>query len=163
MSGDLVHTGSDNARRSPDQAPVGHEGRDEYREHNRKTIAEFRQQHGRAPEPHEVVLYEDVGWNGGHLAGTEFDGPGEYINMVPMLETLNQRQAGSTFLDNYRALEEHWGDLLSRTPKPKLSVQVEMDYPSSGKKTPDYIRVQYWVDGVPADPLVYKNVPPRKR
>jgi hypothetical protein len=161
MEGELVHTGSDDARRSPDQGPVGHEGRDEYREHNKKTIEEFRNQHGRDPLPHEVVLFEDVGWNGGHLAGTEFDGPGEYINMVPMLEDLNQRQAGTTLANNFRALEEHWGDLLSQTPKPKLDVQIDMSYPD-GKKTPTKIRVQYWVDGVPEPPLVYKNIPPRK-
>lgn len=162
MTGDLVHTGSDSARRSPDQGPVGHEGRDEYRAHNQQVVKEFEEAHGRPPEPHEVQLYEDVGWNGGHLAGTEFDGPGEYINMVPMLETLNQHQPGSTLADNFRALEEHWGDVLARDPKPKLTVQVEMDYPD-GKKTPTSIHVQYWIDGVPEDPLVYNNIPPRRR
>ncbi|WNV89513.1 DNA/RNA non-specific endonuclease [Umezawaea sp. Da 62-37] len=161
MTGDLVHTGSDSARRSPDQGPVGHEGRDEYRAHNQQVAKDFEDRHGRPPEPHEVRLYEDVGWNGGHLAGTEFDGPGEYVNMVPMLESLNQHQPGSTLADNFRALEEHWGDVLSRDPKPKLTVQVEMDYPD-GKKTPDSIHVQYWIDGVPEDPLVYNNIPPRR-
>ncbi|HUQ54490.1 DNA/RNA non-specific endonuclease [Lentzea sp.] len=159
MDGELVHTGSDDARRSPDQGPVGHEGRDEYKDINSEIVDNFRQTHGRDPLPGEVQLFEDVGWNGGHLAGTEFDGPGEYINMVPMLESLNQRQAGTTIADNFRALEEHWGDILSRDPKPKLDVSIEMDYPD-GRKAPTMIGVQYWVDGVLQPAVTYKNVPP---
>ena len=38
-----------------------------------------------------------------------------------------------------------------------------MDYLTTGGKVPDYIAAQCWVDGVPTDPLVYKNVPPRVR
>ncbi len=162
MQGELVHTGSDDTRRSPDQGPVGREGRDEYRAHNRQVVAEFEAQHGRAPTPQEVVLYEDVGWNGGHLAGTEFDGPGEYVNMVPMLENLNQFQAGSTLADNFRAMEVHWGEVLERDPKPTLTVQVEMEY-SPGKKTPTTIHVQHWIDGQAAALVDYDNVPPRRR
>ncbi|MEU4767759.1 DNA/RNA non-specific endonuclease [Actinosynnema sp. NPDC023794] len=161
--GDLVLSGSDDHRRSPDQAPVGHEGRDEYREHNRETIERFQDEHGRPPEHHEAVLYEDVGWDGGHLFGTQFDGPGEYINMVPMLESLNRHQGGSHFVSNYRALEDKFVSILrSSDPPPKLSVSVAVDYPPGGK-APNKITVEYRVDGMQPKTLIYRNVPPRLR
>ncbi len=97
VEGQLHYTGSDDARRmGTDQSQVGSLGKAEYEEVNQNIIDDFTAQHGRPPEPNEVLLFSDVEWNGGHLIATAMGGPGERINMVSMLESLNKAQKGST-------------------------------------------------------------------
>ncbi|MEY9211664.1 DNA/RNA non-specific endonuclease [Thermobifida halotolerans] len=147
--------------RGPDQTPIGHEGRDEYRDLNQETLRQFEEKYGRTPQSGEVPLYENARWNGGHLVGTQFNGPGERINMVPMLEAINQAKIpNANHVNNFYRLEEHWADLLRRQPPPKIHVKINCIY-SSDMKSPRTIRVDYSVDGIPADPVrLPMNAPP---
>ncbi|UGT58281.1 DNA/RNA non-specific endonuclease [Nocardia asteroides] len=161
--GRLEHTGSDNHRRGPDQTPIGNDGPREYRRINSETVAEFKRLLGREPTPQEVFLFEIVSFNGGHLFGTEFDGPGEAINMVPMLELLNQSQPDTTPEDNWRRLEILWEDILSRQPPPTVNARIDLQYdPNDPASTaPRFLEVTYTVDGVQVPPFRYNNMPPR--
>ncbi|MEU6580758.1 alpha/beta hydrolase [Nocardia sp. NPDC046763] len=154
---------SDTARRGPDQTRIGHDGQNEYGVINKQTIKEFEELFGRKPSLAEVVLFKTVAFNGGHLFGTEFGGPGEAINMVPMLESLNQDPGNTTPLDNWRKLEGHWEHLLEQDPPPTLNVKISLDYdPHSPEiSSPMYIDVEYAVDGTLVDTLSFKNIPPR--
>ncbi|RAY13170.1 hypothetical protein DPM19_22025 [Actinomadura craniellae] len=109
--------------------------------------------------PNDLVLYEDVRWNGGHLFGTESGGAGERFNMVPMLEKLNQGQRNTDHLTNYRRLEEHWRALLKSGKKVYATIDVEY---RPGTSAPQSITVEYSIDGVLQDPITYENVPPRR-
>jgi hypothetical protein len=111
--------------------------------------------------PHEVKLYQDVNWNGGHLVGTAFGGPGERLNLVSMLETLNQSQKGASLLNNYRKLEEYFIAVLDRPHPPRIDVAIKADY-LPGRKTPTEVTVEYTFDGQVQNKLVYPNLPPLK-
>lgn len=163
--GKLDLFGSDEGRRGPDQTPIGHVGGKEYAAINKDIIDQFTAQFGRTPSLSEVILYAAVTFDGGHLFGTEFGGPGEAINMVPMLTSLNQDPGETTPLDNWRKLEGHWEHLLGQDPPPVLHVRIDLDYDphSPNMKTPAYIDVEYLVDGVLVDTLSFKNIPPRRQ
>ncbi|WP_216915025.1 DNA/RNA non-specific endonuclease, partial [Nocardia noduli] len=161
--GRLEHTGSDRRRRGPDQTGIGRYGQQEYARINAETEAEFKRIFGRDPSPEEVVLFAAVAFNGGHLFGTEFDGPGEAINMVPMLESINQGQTGATPTDSWRRMEEVWVEILSRQPPPQVNVRIDLTFDPNDpeSKTPKSIEVTYVVDGTTLPPLPFGNVPPR--
>ncbi|RKS74727.1 hypothetical protein BZB76_3244 [Actinomadura pelletieri DSM 43383] len=63
------------------------------------------------PLEHEVKLYHRVSWNGGHLIGTAFGGPGERIKLVGTLEKFDQAQKGTPPLNDYRKPESYFGYL----------------------------------------------------
>lgn len=164
-TGTLELDGSDKNRRGPDQTPIGRDGEREYREINRLTLEEYERKFGREPTPDEVLLFRDVRFQGGHLFGTEFGGPGESVNMVPMLEMLNQNKAlGGAVFDNWRLLEKHWEGLLQQRSAPKVDVSIKLEYDphDPGSTTPKYIRVGYSVNGTLAAKYRYRNIPPRK-
>ena len=82
---------------------------------------------------------------GGHLIGTQFDGPGDGINLVPQNWELN-RGAGSP----WRAMESAWADALSDTPPKSVTVNMRLEYPSSGSNLPnrpDRFVVEWEIDG----------------
>ncbi|WP_040804512.1 alpha/beta hydrolase [Nocardia concava] len=162
--GRLELTGSDEGRRGPDQTPIGHAGEKEYAKINKQTIEDFKEIFDREPSITEAILFETVRFNGGHLFGTEFGGPGEALNMVPMLESLNQDPGNTTPLDNWRKLEGHWEHLLAQDPPPTLNVKISLDYDphSPDISAPMYIDVEYAVDGTLVDTLSFKNIPPRQ-
>ncbi|WP_278261850.1 DNA/RNA non-specific endonuclease [Nocardia sp. AG03] len=162
--GRLEHTVSNDLRRGPDQSPIGRDGPREYRRINAETVAEFKREFGREPTPQEAFLYEIVSFNGGHLFGTEFDGPGEAINMVPMLELLNQSQSNTTPTDNWRRLEMLWEDILSREPPPTVNARIDLQYDPNDpdSRAPKFLEVTYTVDGVTIPPFRYDNMPPRR-
>ncbi|MFE3696649.1 alpha/beta hydrolase [Nocardia tengchongensis] len=155
---------SDAGRRGPDQTPIGHHGEKQYAGINKQTIEDFKELFDREPSITEAILFEAVRFNGGHLFGTEFGGPGEAINMVPMLESLNQDPGNTTPLENWRKLEGHWEHLLAQDPPPKLNVKISLDYdPHSPEMTaPMYIDVEFAVGGTFVDALTFKNIPPRQ-
>jgi hypothetical protein len=158
VQGELRHVGSDDSRRmTSDQRKIGWEGRNEYRQHNQQAIEDFKLEHGRDPLPGEIRLYEDVNWNGGHFLGTEYGGAGERLNVTPMLEALNQAQKGTGHLTNFRRLEIHWNGLLEQGKS--VFVEIEAKF-VPGAKSPRFIKVTYWVDGVKKRPIIYVNRPP---
>ncbi|MDQ3989326.1 MAG: DNA/RNA non-specific endonuclease [Actinomycetota bacterium] len=91
-------------------------------------------------------------YDGGHLAGTKFLGPGERINLIPMLSDIN-RGAGDTF----NALEREWRSILARNPDAEISVDIRPRY-LDDDRVPDRVVVQYSIDGVKFRPKVFKNV-----
>ncbi|GAA4229890.1 hypothetical protein GCM10022254_23370 [Actinomadura meridiana] len=160
VEGELHHPGSDDARRmATDQSSAGKEGGTEYERLNKEIIDNFVDEHNRLPMSHEVDLYHDVRWNGGHLIGTAFGGPGERINLVSMLEKLNKAQKGTSLLNNYRKLESYFIAILDRSQPPRLEINIRADY-LPGRKVPHEIIVEYALDGQITNKLVYPNVPP---
>jgi hypothetical protein len=142
-----------------DQSHVGSLGKAEYEEVNQKIIDDFTAQHGRPPEPNEVLLFSDVKWNGGHLIATAMGGPGERINMVSMLESLNKAQIGGTPLNNFRSLEQAFEELLDRPDPHKVNLVIDMDYPP-GRQTPTQIHLNFEINDYFNDKISYDNVPP---
>ncbi|TYB43614.1 DNA/RNA non-specific endonuclease [Actinomadura chibensis] len=157
--GQLHHPGSDDARRmTTDQRNAGYEGAAEYRKLNQQILDNFEAEHGRLPMAHEVQLYHDVKWNGGHLIGTALGGPGERINLVAMLEKLNQAQKGTTPLNNYRKMEEYLIAILDRPHPPRVHFAIQAHYPGGGR-VPTEISIRYKVDDLPARTITYDNMP----
>ena len=77
----------------------------------------------RWPEPGEVPQYQKVEFQGGHLLGTQFFGPGELLNMPPMRFDINQNRSNIAFSDrlseelgtidgSFYNLERSWRGLL---------------------------------------------------
>jgi DNA/RNA non-specific endonuclease len=91
------------------------------------------------------------GYEGGHLAGTKHLGPGERINLIPMLEQVN-RGAG----DSFARLEEKWRARLARDPSAKIEVDIRAHY-SGATTVPDRIVVRYSIDGIERR-KVFENV-----
>ncbi|MDA0564902.1 DNA/RNA non-specific endonuclease [Streptomonospora sp. S1-112] len=162
-----------NARNDTQQRAIGWEGRDYYRVYNEYLTEQFTARHGRPPNPGELPLYEDVEWNGGHMAGaSEFGGGGERLNVVPMLETVNQKRTHLPGIDgSFRRLEEEWVRLLRQDPKPEIKVRITNVYdPNMPTLTapngrvlhppPTDIFVEWEVNGVRYPrPLRYPNIP----
>jgi hypothetical protein len=139
--GNLRLTGSDDDyRMGTDQKETGHEGRDYYNDRTQRTV------------------YETSQWDGGHLFGTQFGGAGEYVNMVPMLRSLNQNR-GTSLADNFFKLETHLKEQLEAGKQVSVRMVVEYD-PTT--EMPTQLVVDYKVDGVPQRET-YENVPPRRR
>ncbi|RFS85503.1 hypothetical protein D0T12_10755 [Actinomadura spongiicola] len=159
VEGDLHYPGSEDARRmASDQRNAGYEGSDEYRRLNKQITDNFEAEHGRPPLEHEVKLYHRVNWNGGHLIGTAFGGPGERINLVGMLEKLNQAQKGTTPLNNYRKLESYFIALLDGTKPPRIRIAIEVDY-LANSRVPTGIAVIHKVGNLPLRRIAYDNMP----
>ncbi|MES0834655.1 DNA/RNA non-specific endonuclease [Nocardiopsis tropica] len=158
VEGDLENTGSNNNRRHPDQGRIGNEGAEEYRDLNDDNDASPND-----PQNPEFRA-ENADWNGGHLIGTQFFGAGERLNLVPMLENLNQsKSATDTHRDNYYKLEEEWARLTQKDPatglpKAQVSVKIRVEY-AADMTTPNRIRVDYSIDGVPQKPVRLSNIP----
>ncbi|MFD3683933.1 hypothetical protein ACFWTE_03800 [Nocardiopsis sp. NPDC058631] len=59
-------------------------------------------------------VYDGSSWQGGHvIASNFFAGPGERINIIPMLKSLNHPGGSATFADNWGRLEYLWHGILS--------------------------------------------------
>lgn len=86
--------------RNNEQTAIGHEGRNYFNEYNELDDAEY--------------VYDDSTWQGGHfIASNLFGGPGERINIIPMLRSLNHTGGGATFNENWARLEYLWHGILS--------------------------------------------------
>ena len=90
---------------------------------NEKHQKDFFETEGRWPEPGEVPQYQKVEFQGGHLFGTQFFGPGELLNMPPMRFDINQNRTNTAFSDrlseelgtidgSFYNLERSWRGLL---------------------------------------------------
>ncbi|PWV48553.1 hypothetical protein BDW27_110106 [Nocardiopsis sp. L17-MgMaSL7] len=86
---------------------------------NEQLEAKFELDHGRKPNPGEVPLWDRPQWNGGHIFGSsEFRGPGERLNQVPMLDIVNQeRKTLPGIQGSFRRAEWTWHGLLSKDTK----------------------------------------------
>lgn len=78
---------------------------------------------------------------GGHLIGSQFDGAGEQINLVPMTSDLN--------LSKWATMENNWRNLLSQTPPKKVKIEIEIIYDPANplSKRPSGFKVKEFVDG----------------
>ncbi|MGQ0777601.1 MAG: DNA/RNA non-specific endonuclease [Pseudonocardiales bacterium] len=92
------------------------------------------------------------GYEGGHLAGTKFLGPGERINLVPMLREIN-RGAGDTF----SALEREWRNILARDPTAQIAIDVRPQF-RGDSQVPSRIVVNWKFDGVQQRRRIFENV-----
>ena len=102
-------------RNGKEQARINAMGRRYFELLNEQLEATFRAENdGRAPGPGELKLWESVQWNGGHVFGSsEFRGPGERLNQMVMLDTVNQERAVRPGIQgSYRRVEWVWDGLL---------------------------------------------------
>ncbi|WP_103062878.1 DNA/RNA non-specific endonuclease [Actinomyces qiguomingii] len=63
------------------------------------------------------------GYDGGHLAGAEYGGPPEDINVVPMLEERN-RGISDTYAESFKALE----DEIAKNPDAYRNIDIRIEY-----------------------------------
>lgn len=90
----------------------------------------------------------------------DFGGPGERINIVPMLETVNQSrirfpgEGGS-----YRNLEKLWNNILEKYPSPEIYFREENIF-GERVNTPKQIVVNWWLNGKAQKQEIYYNEPP---
>ncbi|MDE3719945.1 DNA/RNA non-specific endonuclease [Nocardiopsis sp. N85] len=87
--------------RNNEQTPIGHEGRNYFSEYNKRDDTEYK--------------YDEASWQGGHLvASNMFGGPGERINIIPMLKSLNHPGQSRDFYENWGRLEYLWNGILKK-------------------------------------------------
>jgi len=99
------------------------------------TRARNQTQQGKAVDLKDGVKEQD---DAGHLFASEFNGPGEQINYLPMRSNVNR--AGG----EWRKLEIEWENAL----KAGKEVKVEMKFLFGGNsKRPEFFQVNYWIDG----------------
>jgi DNA/RNA non-specific endonuclease len=77
---------------------------------------------------------------GGHLIGSQFDGAGEQINLVPMKKSINQHPG------SYAAMEQQWANVFNNGGT-VTNVRMELIY-SGASKRPIQINVKAVVNGV---------------
>ncbi|GGK40267.1 toxin glutamine deamidase domain-containing protein [Nocardia camponoti] len=150
------------SRRGPGQGPVGHVGQREYAEINQRIRDTFVAENGREPSEAEVVLYQIVSFDGGHLFATQFLGPGEELNMVSQLMTLNRRIGENRTVDDcWRVLEQSIAEALSRVPPPQADFHISLEYDPDrpDMRTPTAIEGLLLLDGVELYHNHYVNVP----
>ncbi|WP_160051655.1 DNA/RNA non-specific endonuclease [Nocardiopsis sp. FR26] len=104
--------------------------------------------------------YHKTDWDGGHFIGTGFGGSGHRLNLYAQLRELNQQITGGTPETNFFALEREWRAALDAGQA--VRVDFEADYGDRGE-VPTAIKVKYWIDGEPQEPITYHNQPDVKR
>ncbi|MBC6129368.1 hypothetical protein HCA00_11180 [Listeria booriae] len=78
--------------------------------------------------------------DGGHLIGSQFNGPGDIDNLVAQNKQIN-RSGGEWY-----SMEQEWARALKETPPKKVTVKIEPSY--SGKSLrPDLFLVEYQIEG----------------
>ena len=77
--------------------------------------------------------------HGGHLIASQFEGPGEAINIVAMDRTLN----GSS--GEWYKMEQEWANALKEGKK--VEVKIEVFYKNSKDKRPSEFKISYTIDG----------------
>ncbi len=93
-----------------------------------------------------------LGYDGGHMLGTDFGGGGEYVNVKAQLEQVN-RGSGDSFFN----LENEWRRILADDPDAQIAVDVRHSYPP-GSTVPEFTVVDYSVNGGPTIRKIYDNV-----
>ena len=77
--------------------------------------------------------------HGGHLIASQFEGPGEAINIVAMNKTLN----GSS--GEWYKMEQEWAKHLKQGKK--VEVKIEVIYKNPIDKRPSEFKISYTIDG----------------
>lgn len=78
--------------------------------------------------------------DGGHLIGSQFNGPGDIDNLVAQNSQIN-RSGGKWY-----SMEQEWASALTEVPPKKVSVKIEPLY-SGGSLRPDAFYVKYSIEG----------------
>ena len=87
----------------------------------------------------EAELWEGLD-DGGHLIGTQFNGPGDLDNVIAMNREIN-RSGGAWY-----NMEQEWANALKEVPPRKVTVDIQPVY--SGKSLrPDAFNVIYEIEG----------------
>lgn len=87
----------------------------------------------------EAELWEGLD-DGGHLIGTQFNGPGDLDNVIAMNREIN-RSGGAWY-----NMEQEWASALKEVPPRKVMVDIKPVY--SGKSLrPDSFKVIYEIEG----------------
>ena len=87
----------------------------------------------------EAELWEGLD-DGGHLIGTQFNGPGDLDNVIAMNREIN-RSGGAWY-----NMEQEWASALKEVPPRKVTVDIKPVY--SGKSLrPDSFDVTYKIEG----------------
>jgi hypothetical protein len=107
--------------------------------------------------------FPKVRFAGGHIFAKQFGGPGEKINIVPMLDDLNLAGAGRTAFDNWGRFEYELDRRIKRGGE-KMYMTVELPYydtlgNSRISRTPSGMLVTYLVEGVRQPPRAFVNLP----
>ena len=97
----------------------------------------------------EAELWEGLD-DGGHLIGTQFNGPGDLDNVIAMNREIN-RPGGAWY-----NMEQEWASALKEVPPRKVTVDIQPVY--SGKSLrPDSFNVMYKIEGEPLKVRSIKN------
>jgi hypothetical protein len=109
--------------------------------------------------------FQNVKFDGGHIFAKEFGGPGEKINIVPMLLSLNRMREARTAFDNWGRFEHELRRRI-RLGGEKLRMTVELPYHDTlgsrrdfASRTPSGVLVTYLANGVRQPPRVFVNLP----
>lgn len=78
--------------------------------------------------------------DGGHLIGSQFNGPGDIDNLVAQNKQINR--SGGTWYN----MEKEWAGALKEVPPRKVSVKIEPQYGGSSLR-PDRFKVTYQIEG----------------
>ncbi|WP_435111468.1 hypothetical protein [Nocardiopsis synnemataformans] len=162
-------------RNKDEQDKVNKMGRRYFELLNEEIIYDFKETHSRDPKPGEVELWDEGNWNGGHIFGSsEFRGPGERLNQVPMLDIVNQERANRQGIQgSFRRAEWAWDGLLTgkesslrRGLGDHYEAQMEIWRPilEAGPQPPD-IHVRFSFEEDPGlepikDPVTGEELPP---
>ncbi len=97
----------------------------------------------------EAELWEGLD-DGGHLIGTQFNGPGDLDNVIAMNREIN-RSGGAWY-----NMEQEWANALKEVPPRKVTVDIQPVY--SGKSLrPDSFFVEYQIEGSKSVTKLIKN------
>ncbi|MGW8436608.1 DNA/RNA non-specific endonuclease [Nocardiopsis sp. NPDC055879] len=156
MEGDITKNGNIRGR---DESNIGHISRLEYDLANQISRMQF----AHDPSMRYRTEYEQVTWNGGHLAAREHGGGAEKINLVGMPEEMNKYKGTDEKRDrSWRAMEMEISEVLSANPGKRVKLQIECVYSESNiiSDTPLKILVQYTSPTGRVRRLTFGNTPP---
>ncbi|WP_454859582.1 DNA/RNA non-specific endonuclease [Promicromonospora soli] len=118
------------------------------------TLVNVDPKHPRSGSSQRKLPDRQAGDHAGHIFARIFKGPGELVNLVPMV-------GSEVNLSVYKILENRWKKAIKEDAK-TVRVEVRLTYRSAARR-PDALFVDYWLDDEKADPTVIHNRPRRRR
>jgi hypothetical protein len=109
--------------------------------------------HPRSGSSQRKLPDRQAGDHAGHIFARIFKGPGELVNLVPMV-------GGRVNLSSYKIIENEWKRAIA-DGKP-VRVEIELRYRSDTRR-PDSLFVDYWIGDEKVKQRRISNRPPRKR
>lgn len=99
----------------------------------------------------EAELWEGLD-DGGHLIGTQFNGPGDLDNVIAMNREIN-RSGGAWY-----NMEQEWASALKEVPPRKVTVDIRSVY-SGESLRPDAFKVKYQMgDDIPVTKVIKNQI-----